>query len=81
MLSDRAAGAQQKLQEDGDQLTGCTFAPKTGRPPKQQDISPKKPFPERLYRQRDAKYAQVHRPIKKEAFMPLGNTLERPMVV
>ena len=51
-------GAQQKLDEDGQQLTGCTFAPKTGRPPKE-DTAPKQPFPDRLYRRRDGKYAQV----------------------
>lgn len=39
-------------------MTGCTFAPKTGRPPKE-DAAPKQPFPDRLYRQRDGKYAQV----------------------
>lgn len=54
------AGAQRKLQEDGQQLTDCTFAPKTGRPPREGgEVSPKQPFPERLYRRRDAKYAQV----------------------
>ena len=52
------AGAQQKLEEDGQQLTGCTFAPKTGRPPKEES-APKQPFPDRLYRRRDGKYAQV----------------------
>ncbi|DBA71623.1 TPA: hypothetical protein ACH3X2_001084 [Trebouxia sp. C0005] len=49
--------AQLKLEEDGQQLTGCTFAPKTGRPPKE-DAAPKQPFPDRLYRRRDGKYAQ-----------------------
>jgi len=53
-----SAGAQLKLEEDGQQLTGCTFAPKTGRPPKE-DAAPKQPFPDRLYRRRDGKYAQV----------------------
>jgi len=42
-------------------LTGCTFAPKTGRPPKE-DAAPKQPFSDRLYRQRDGKYAQVRPP-------------------
>ena len=53
-----SAGAQQKLEEDGHQLNGCTFAPKTGRPPKQ-DAAPKQAFSERLYRRRDTKFAQV----------------------
>ena len=52
------SGAQQKLEEDGQQLSGCTFAPKTGRPPKE-DPAPKQPFPDRLYRRRDGRYAQV----------------------
>lgn len=69
-----AAGAQQKLQDDGEQLTGCTFAPKTGRAPKQ-DLSPKKPFPERLYRRRDAKYAQVKAFIDSHSQMCAGSGL------
>lgn len=52
------AGAQQKLEEDGQQLSGCTFAPKTGRAPKE-DSAPKQPFSDRLYRHRDGRYAQV----------------------
>ena len=58
MMVCMAAGAQQKLEEDGQQLTGCTFAPKTGRAPKGEG-APKQPFPDRLYRHRDGKYAQV----------------------
>ncbi|KAL3139243.1 hypothetical protein ABBQ32_006011 [Trebouxia sp. C0010 RCD-2024] len=49
--------AQKKLEEDGQQLSGCTFAPKTGRAPKE-DPSLKQPFPDRLYRRKDGRYAQ-----------------------